>query len=184
MSYFSKHIPKYGQYEPRSSTCQVETCLRPVLARNYCSLHYQRWHKRGNTDVFIREKKTAQEQISDHISLAENGCWLWEGALNPSGYGAVNGQPVNGKINTQAHRHSYEVFVGTIPEGMELDHLCKNRRCVNPDHLEPVTHLINVRRGDACRATDTHCANGHLYEDGTWRRVCILCHSGYGKKSP
>ncbi len=73
-----------------------------------------------------------------------DGCWLFQGAKR-SGYGQIS---VEGK-NKQAHRVSYEVNVGPIPEGLELDHLCRATNCVNPDHLEPVTHAENIRRAHA-----------------------------------
>ena len=86
-------------------------------------------------------------------------CWEWTGAKNPKGYGYM---PAFGRGHYLAHRMSYELFVGPIPEGLELDHLCRNRGCVNPDHVEPVTHLENMRRG--AFATRTLCVNGHHYD--------------------
>lgn len=84
------------------------------------------------------------------------GCWEWTGAKNAGGYGVCRGQ--------QAHRASYELLVGPIPAGLQLDHLCRNRACVNPDHLEPVTRKVNILRGEgvaAKNARKTHCLNGH-----------------------
>lgn len=84
-----------------------------------------------------------------------------------------------------AHRFSYEILVGPIPEGMELDHLCKNRRCVNPAHLEPVTHHENLIRGNGftgINARKTHCSRGHeLSQDNILNRSrggreCKTCH--------
>lgn len=74
-------------------------------------------------------------------------CWLWAGAVNDSGYGAI----WDGYRLVYAHRLSYEMHGGAIPDGMQLDHLCRVRRCVNPAHLEPVTHRENIDRGVACR---------------------------------
>lgn len=78
-----------------------------------------------------------------------NGCWIWNGSTTGKdgryGQFIVNGRPF------KAHRWSYEDHKGTIPDGLELDHLCRVTLCVNPDHLEPVTHLVNVRRGLAAR---------------------------------
>ena len=78
-----------------------------------------------------------------HKLLVEGDCWLWTKCKNSDGYGRMR---VNGVLE-QVHRVSYEIFVGPIPEGLELDHTCRNRACINPAHLEPVTHLENVRRG-------------------------------------
>jgi hypothetical protein len=78
------------------------------------------------------------------IELKDNGCWDWKGSKTKEGYGrfAFN------KIMVIAHRFSYEVHKQCIPIGMEIDHLCKNRSCVNPEHLEVVTHTTNIRRSD------------------------------------
>ena len=84
-----------------------------------------------------------QERITRNVLVDGNGCWLWLGCKTEKGYGLVN-KPGHGKY--RAHRFSYETFVGPIPEGLVLDHLCRARACVRPDHLEPVTDLENKRR--------------------------------------
>jgi hypothetical protein len=107
---------------------------------------------------------------------AESGCWNWTASRN-KGYGQINwgGRPRG------THRVVYELIVGAIPSGLQIDHLCRNRSCCNPDHLEPVTHAENVRRGaDAV----THCPQGHPYDEantgyngrGSTRRRCLACH--------
>lgn len=83
------------------------------------------------------------------------GCWEW-GNIKDGAYGSII---VDGK-GIQAHNFSYRLLVGEIPEGLELDHLCENKRCVNPDHLEPVTHAENTRRAKFKRRK-THCFRGH-----------------------
>lgn len=81
--------------------------------------------------------------IDERISEDENGCWNWRLALNTGGYGLCFRRDWRGL----AHRFTYTHLVGTIPDGMQLDHLCRKRACVNPDHLEPVTAATNVQRG-------------------------------------
>jgi hypothetical protein len=77
-------------------------------------------------------------------SICDTGfCWEWTGSLMTDGYG----QKCHGGRYVAAHRLVYEALVGPVPEGLELDHLCGNPSCVNPDHLEPVTHQENMRRG-------------------------------------
>jgi hypothetical protein len=90
------------------------------------------------------------------IDISSSGCWEWQGYVNRSGYGQFRGK--------YAHRGSYEMFRGPIPQGLEIDHLCRNRKCVNPAHLEAVTQKENQLRGFSVsgnNARKTHCLNGH-----------------------
>jgi HNH endonuclease len=105
----------------------------------------------------------------------EDECWTWQAALNNRGYGVIGER----HMPRLAHRVSYEHFVGPIPDGLVLDHLCRVRHCVNPAHLEAVTQQENTRRGE--RAQRTHCPHGHEYspentavrKDGS--RECRQC---------
>lgn len=106
-------------------------------------------------------------------------CWLWTGNLT-KGYGRF--YLANRKIY-YAHRISYEWARGPVPAGLELDHLCRVLSCVNPSHLEAVTHKENILRSPSVRATKTHCLRGHLLanartytrKDGRTRRSCRAC---------
>jgi hypothetical protein len=124
-------------------------------------------------------------------STDENGCWLWTGGIAPHGYGIFwfEGKSVS------AHRWSWERANGPVPDGLELDHLCRVRHCVNPEHLEPVTRAENHRRGlsdAAARARQqakTHCPQGHPYSGDNLikrpgdRRGCRTCQSGEGRRA-
>lgn len=87
-------------------------------------------------------------------------CWLWTANTNERGYGRMSSGGAGG-TTLYAHRVAYELLVGPIPEGLQIDHLCRVRACVNPKHLEPVTHAENMRRG--APAMQTHCKRGHEY---------------------
>ena len=104
------------------------------------------------------------ERVFRKVKKARNGCWLWNGADNDKGYGVIlaEGPP---RRMTYVHRAVYEATIGPIPEGLVLDHLCRTRRCCNPAHLEPVTQLINLERGESpnFRTRRTRiCKRGHV----------------------
>lgn len=112
------------------------------------------------------------------------GCWIFTGSLTPGGYGQIGmGSARDGTRRVRsAHRVSYEVFVGPIPPGYELDHLCRKRACIFPNHLQPVTKAENIRRGEggAYWAAKTHCPHGHAYDAENTnvyrgRRFCRQC---------
>lgn len=103
--------------------------------------------------------------------VAESGCWEWTGSIGTWGYGRFG---VRNGHNVFAHRWSYEHAVGPLLDGVEIDHLCRNRRCVNPAHLEQVTHQENQRRIYADRTT---CSQGHPFSgvNKSGARICHAC---------
>lgn len=117
----------------------------------------------------------------------EQGCMLWMGTMRRDGYGSLC-------VNYErwlAHRFSYSVFNGSIPDGLVIDHLCRNKRCVAPDHLEAVTQAENMRRGNVTKVRSaqqrakTHCPSGHPYDEANTYvnpnggRACRACARGY-----
>lgn len=110
-------------------------------------------------------------------------CWLWQGYVGKRGYGEI-GADGGGKRQVLVHRVAYELCRGAIPAGLVIDHLCRNRICVNPDHLEPVTHRVNILRGihpPAMYAKRDSCKRGHAYAEANtflYRgyRCCRQCN--------
>lgn len=115
------------------------------------------------------------------VSAVESGCWLWT-ACSTNRYG----QFTNSRRRIGAHVWAWESVYGAVPDGLELDHLCRNRLCVRPDHLEAVTHRENLRRGLNGVLT-THCPQGHEYTStNTYvtprgHRVCRTCNRQAGR---
>lgn len=123
---------------PRS-VCSIEGCDALSVARTWCDRHYSAWKRTGDP-MGMQDNPERRFWLNVRKS---DGCWEWTGSLSGGGYGQFR---VHGK-QAQVHRFAYGLLVGPVPEGLELDHLCRNRRCVNPAHLEPVTRSINVARG-------------------------------------
>lgn len=169
--------------------CSVNGCEKMSWSRGLCNMHYLRKRKHGDVLADVPSLRAPLEErlwrnidrdgpVSDHRPDL-GPCWNWTSGTN-RGYGRINTD--NGKQYT--HVVVYDFLVGSIPEGLELDHLCRNPRCCNPTHLEPVTHRVNTLRGNgmaALNARKTHCKRGHALDgsdavvlsDGT--RVCNRC---------
>lgn len=129
----------------------------------------------NNTTARFQSKAAAPNQ---------NGCLIWTGGRNNNGYGLF----WTGGRMILAHRFAWELANGPIPDGLEIDHLCRNRACQNVAHMEPVTHTENVIRGEAGdthNASKTRCPAGHLYSgdnlytDSIGKRHCCTCRRAY-----
>ncbi len=130
------------------------------------------------------------DYIKARIAVDDRGhdtpCWIWQLSLNTSGY--AQGKPPGHRNVGLIHRAAYEAFVGPFPEGRVTDHLCRNRDCVNPEHLEPVTNRENTIRGNAGGKPWSHCKRGHaLTPDNEARsphgRQCRICRNAWQRKN-
>ena len=162
----AKRFKKTGNPGPAGTIrvigeCASNGCDQPARAKGLCGMHYRRQLRSGDADGFTLERR-----FFGHIaSETERGCWQWDVPHEETGYGQFAGG--------RAHRWSYRFFIGDIPDGLELDHLCRNRACVNPWHLDPVPCRVNILRGEspaAHNARKTHCIRGHAFtEANTYR---------------
>jgi len=185
-----KHYQKWRRTRPAEKgeeLCCIPDCRDRALVRHMCDAHWQRWRK-GRPMDRARNGAPIMARFFKVIHVDENKCWNW-GNSQANGYRAIE---IKGKT-IQAHVFSYEHFVGPVPEGLQLDHLCRNKRCVNPDHLEPVTASVNVRRGTspaAANAIKTHCKRGHeftpentCHRKGKPGRTCRTCKNEWMNES-
>ena len=123
-------------------SCSFDGCDRSHYGHGLCQTHYGQ-RRAGRPLRPIRRIDRTPEQRFFEMVEADGPCWRWTRATAGGGYGVFR---VGGR-NTPAHRWSYEHLIAEVPEGLDLDHLCRNRWCVNPWHLEPVTRAVNARRG-------------------------------------
>jgi len=108
-------------------------------------------------EVLPRGSSDADRIVAYSMPEPNSGCWIWMASLSADGYGRLH--------RLSAHKISYEIFKCDVPDGLELDHLCRVRACVNPDHLEPVPHALNCERGNTTifNTSKTRCPQGHKY---------------------
>jgi len=179
-----------------NKNCKVNGCEdKSNGGMGMCHTHYMNYWRYGNP---IHEKKrivggTALDRFNFWHKKQVNGCWEWQGALDKRGYGRIIDDT---NWRDMAHRWSYKHFIGNIPSGLVIDHLCHNPKCVNPKHLEPVTYRQNtIERGvtnaSHLNSKKTHCLRGHeLTENNIYigkgrygnMRVCKICHKERVKK--
>lgn len=158
-----------------SEDCVTEFAVTPLTVPTEKDTPVRRYYSPSPE----REKDFAR--LMDKVEILPSGCWKWTAYINADrGYGRFDLD----RKKIPAHHASYILLVGEIPDGMELDHLCRNRWCVNPEHLEPVTHPENMRR-----TRKAHCRKGHLFtpentrDDSAGRRRCKTCEKDRSRKS-
>lgn len=118
--------------------CSILNCENPSRKRTWCEKHYSRWKTHGNPETVLKPKTVKERLLARHVVNGE--CWEWTGSAYPSGYGSISYE--GNVIGT--HQASHLVFIGEIPEGLYVDHRCRNRICINPEHLRLLTHKENM----------------------------------------
>lgn len=161
--------------------CSVADCPTPARARGMCSSHWNKWRRYGSpTNAPVHDRIAEARERAEQKIRKGTGCWEWTGTLDGYGYGVIT---VEGQ-RTKAHRFMYQQTIGPIPAGLVIDHLCCNTACVNPAHMEPVTHLENTRRGSsrhgerqtACRAKGHDWSNpNNIRTRKNGNRYCAEC---------
>lgn len=169
--------------------CSVPGCGNPHKGRGFCNKHLIRWRKYGDPHTHLNARDVA-DRFWEKVDQSAD-CWLWTATIGIYGYGKfhMEGRPHD------AHRVAWLLTHGAVPEDLQLDHLCRNRVCVNPAHLEPVSQRENILRGTAptaLNAAKTHCIHGHelsganVYhrKDRAGRRQCRECSRIAKRKRP
>lgn len=164
-----------------TTVCVQDQCGRKTQARGLCNRHYKAAQRRGELPARIPYDMT--RAFWARVEKTET-CWLWRGGINADGYGQF--QPSRER-NLRAHKFAWESEHGPTPDGMVLDHLCRTRACVRPEHIEAVTPRTNTLRGigpAAINSRKTRCKNGHRFTPentritNNGRRTCWTCIRG------
>lgn len=140
-------VLQVGPPSLRDLPCRIDGCPDRNYVRGCCKAHYHRLLKYG--DPLAGGPRQPRGPVLDRLLARTDvgpDCWLWTGYCDRDGYGVIG---TTDRRSDLVHRVAYLALIGPIPDGLELDHTCRVRNCVRPAHLEPVTHLVNVRRARA-----------------------------------
>ena len=129
-------------------------------------------------------RRSIEERMWDHVRTEKGGCWLWEGYVDKDGYGRMVSREHSVVVSGYVHRMAWEQYRGAIPKGMQIDHLCKIKNCVNPEHLEVTSPQVNNLRSNSMAAKYARrdaCKHGHPLTGANVRkvgntRVCQTCN--------
>ena len=156
-------------------TCSIKDCEQEASKRGWCNAHYLRFRRYG--DPTGKPKIQPEEERFWSYVDKTGACWEWTGGLN-KGYGQINTTRGGTRRNLKAHRVSFELANGPIASGLEIDHICHNRRCVNPEHLRAVTHKQNNEHLQGAKASSTTGIRGVHWYPRTKKWVASVSHFG------
>lgn len=161
-------------------TCSIAGCDRPCgRRRGWCERHYDRWRRTGQFEPRRNSQfKTTDQRFWDRVDKSGDsaGCWLWTGHVNDKGYGGVTRED---GTRTYAHRLSWELHAGPIPDGMLVDHRCHVRRCVNPEHLRLATPKQNQQNRAGAQSTSKTGVRG-VYLRAAGKYIAQAAHHTIG----
>lgn len=178
--YRTKVVPGFGKDQWHNTECTHGGCDAKAVARGYCKRHWQYYKRKGLFEGVSSPKTDYQSRFWTYVDKTET-CWNWMGVTS-KGYGYF----MKKQRLVSAHRESYIMLVGNIEDNLTIDHLCRNKACVNPEHMELVSMKENILRSNnpaAINARKTHCIRGHelkgrhLYIDKGGGRNCRTCNN-------
>lgn len=155
-------------------TCSFPECAKQHSCKGYCQAHYKQMRQGKKLMPLVGTALTLDQRIMAKISKTAT-CWEWTGSISASGYGIIRHE---GR-SRPAHRSTYELFIGGIPDGMIIDHLCHNRSCVNPDHLRLATYKQNSEHLQGAYSNNASGILGVSWRPKEGKYVARVRHGGF-----
>lgn len=152
-------------------TCSIPECEKPSRKRTWCNSHYMNWFRHGDP-LTVAHVASPEERFWASVDTS-GSCWKWTEDINDSGYGIIR----IGKKSVRAHRFAWELLVDEIPEGMQIDHRCRHRECVRPEHLRVVTNKQNQEH-ISMRSTNTSGYRSVTFNKRRNKWAVLVGHNG------